>query len=263
MDFKHYLHTGFNVPFYTNRYPVEEWTEYRFKIFEDITLPSIINQTCKNFEWIVFFGKQTSAKHREKIQKWEDAGIMTPVWLIQRFEYLPYYAQLKEESFDYLLTSRCDNDDALASHFIQTVQDNFEPANELAIDIVRGCKWIYNSQRLYINPMLANPFYSLIERNDGRDFKIAKEVNHGYIYETIKKVKIVGNTPIAWLRGIHQQNTLNVFPSKDHILSKKQVMKILSNFNITKEPEHEFAEPAIAQWEGKGKDCKYIKTIKE
>ncbi len=263
MLFKHYLHTGFNVPVYSNRIPVEEWIDYRLPVFEDITLPSIKNQTCKNFEWIVFFGNQTSQKLREKIQKWEEEEIMTAVFLPEKRAYIPYFNSLKSKPFEYLLSSRCDNDDALAFNFIQTVQDNFEEVEEMAIDILYGCKWLYNSQRFRTETTHGNPFISIIEKNDGRDFKPARTRKHTFIHEELKKVKIVANTSLAWLRGIHQQNVVSSFQKKQNILPKKELCSLLKEtFNITKEPEHEFLEPANAKWEGTGKNCKYIRTLR-
>ena len=67
MKYIHYILTRFNVDLYnknntkwqkdkngTNIDP-EIWLENRFKLFETYCLPSIINQTSKNFKWIVLF----------------------------------------------------------------------------------------------------------------------------------------------------------------------------------------------------------------
>ena len=34
-----------------------EWMDHRFIVFDSYCFPSVINQTCKNFKWLLFYDK--------------------------------------------------------------------------------------------------------------------------------------------------------------------------------------------------------------
>ena len=66
MDFYHILLTAYNIKKYgwdgtgnvhikgkRKSVSVEEWLEYRFYLFEKFCLQSVVNQTNKNFMWII------------------------------------------------------------------------------------------------------------------------------------------------------------------------------------------------------------------
>ena len=46
----------------------EKWMDERFELFSNYCLPSVINQTNKNFKWLVFFDTSTSKIYQEKIE---------------------------------------------------------------------------------------------------------------------------------------------------------------------------------------------------
>ena len=60
-SFRHYLTTRFNAGIYgpTRLHTPEQWMEHRWKLFTAITLPSIMEQTCRIFTWLILMDKKT------------------------------------------------------------------------------------------------------------------------------------------------------------------------------------------------------------
>lgn len=73
MTFEHYIITRFNLPVFakkvnkavTTTSVSEEYLGNRFPIFENYCLPSIKNQTCQNFKWLVLFDVNTPQKFKD------------------------------------------------------------------------------------------------------------------------------------------------------------------------------------------------------
>lgn len=73
MTFEHYIITRFNLPVFAMKVNKavkssacsDEYLSDRFPIFENYCLPSIKNQTCQNFKWLVLFDINTPDKYKE------------------------------------------------------------------------------------------------------------------------------------------------------------------------------------------------------
>lgn len=78
MLFEHYLITRFNLPIFfrlRNGNDVRgcdpKYLEERFRIFEEYCLPSVINQTCQNFKWIILFDNNTPLYLKTRASGWK------------------------------------------------------------------------------------------------------------------------------------------------------------------------------------------------
>ena len=76
MTFKHYIITRFNLPIFQAKVAGKESTscskeylQYRFELFEKYCMPSIMNQTCQNFKWLVLFDINTPDEFKQRITK--------------------------------------------------------------------------------------------------------------------------------------------------------------------------------------------------
>jgi len=167
--FKHFLLTKFNLGLYPSRDymartdkrglkpadDAERWMEHRLRIFEEYCIPSVMNQSNKDFIWLVVFDKNTPDKYRERIDRYsKDCGVVPlyptldfpetsrgdipekvdGAWLIWHYRVaLPtvqdYIAQQLDSDTEFVITSRLDNDDAIHSDFVGRVQD-FVPAEK-------------------------------------------------------------------------------------------------------------------------------------
>lgn len=93
MLFEHYLITRFNLPiFFTLRNGnkvsacSEEYLEHRFELFEKYCLPSVAQQSNKNFKWLILFDVNTPQKFKDRALAWK-----------QSFEEIyPFYLDLSD-----------------------------------------------------------------------------------------------------------------------------------------------------------------------
>src|ERR1035437_616149 len=70
MDYSHFIITQFNLRNFplSNNYDYEswvEWTRKRIVLFKEYCLPSIINQSCKAFKWLLYFDTDTPEEFNE------------------------------------------------------------------------------------------------------------------------------------------------------------------------------------------------------
>lgn len=76
MTFEHYIITRFNLSHFEGvgqgRLD-EEYLDYRFSLFESYCLPSVINQDCQDFKWIILFDAKTPDKYKQRISELHSA----------------------------------------------------------------------------------------------------------------------------------------------------------------------------------------------
>ena len=87
MILQHFLLTRFNILLWRQdkegkKVRTTKWLEHRFTLFEKYCLPSIKNQTCQDFEWIVLFDSMTPDSFKERIACYqEDCQQFVPVYV--------------------------------------------------------------------------------------------------------------------------------------------------------------------------------------
>lgn len=229
MIFEHYLITRFNLKnqewkFTKNNDTLldDTWMKERMELFQNYCLPSVVNQTNKNFKWLLFFDSSTSVFFREEIQKTVQNYAFIRIFYIDGMpefntSILNYIsAETKDKS--YLITSRIDNDDCIHKNFIAEVQSEFKHQDFLAIDYPEG-------YTLQVEPEVIlgkknhifNPFISLIEKNEN-----PKTVWH-YVHNMWKKepriIQILGKR--LWMSIIHEKNKVNEFDGYGNVDWKK------------------------------------------
>lgn len=89
MTFEHYIITRFNLPIFQPKVKgkkytscSEEYLNYRFQLFEKYCLPSIKNQSCQNFKWLVLFDDNTPEPFKIRASQWQkDYSNLVPCYL--------------------------------------------------------------------------------------------------------------------------------------------------------------------------------------
>ena len=99
MTFQHYIITRFNLPVFakkvnkavTDSSCSDEYLSKRFPIFENYCFPSIKNQTCQNFKWLVLFDNNTPDRFRDWAKRLhEEYNNFVPCYLdVHQYEQLP------------------------------------------------------------------------------------------------------------------------------------------------------------------------------
>lgn len=156
--------TRFNVRTYvtgTTDVVSPEWVRRRLDLFETFCLPSMQAQSAR-CDWLVFFDAGTPPELRRRV---ESHSGYTPVWVdgaldnrrVREFvaDRLPSHART-------LITTRLDNDDAVASDFVARIQHAARGEEGLYINFPLGYQWENGSVYYYLH--FANPFLSLVER---------------------------------------------------------------------------------------------------
>lgn len=189
-----------------------EWLDERFDLFNTYCLPSVKNQTNKNFIWLVCFDTDTPKAYLpiiENIKK--DFKNFIPVF-VDGFSGLE--SKIKEtiqntiiNTDEFIITTRIDNDDIIHQDFIKSIQNLYKPEVNTLIDLRQGYQFIINenptSLRAFKLPY--NPFLSVIENTD--DYKTIIAEQHRY-WKTLPNI-IINKKQHLWMQVVHDQNLLN------------------------------------------------------
>jgi hypothetical protein len=205
----HVLLTRFNVRrtiAVDPRVVSHEWLETRMRLFRQITLPSVVCQSCQPDAWLVFFDERTPEETRAEFQqlatkvpllKAEYCCEMTPELCAERI------GRIKGRDVTWLLSTRLDNDDALNRRFIETLQSIARPGVREFINPTLGL--IVANGRLYRKRDYSSPFITLSEpAGDCRTVWIDQHqrlARHGRVRQFA--------LPDAWIQVVHGGNLAN------------------------------------------------------
>ncbi len=239
--FRHYLTTRFNVGIYEPqadlRIPPQQWMEHRWKLFTTITLPSIMEQTCQNFTWIVLVDRKTPEFYLREIESFRYANLKPlyptptqPVW---------------REAFDRgeydLITTRIDNDDAFHRQTIETIQQTYQVEHPyrtypwiivfpfgLILDLARRDIWVME--------YWFNNCPTLVE--DSRKPSTIWHWDHSNIPPQLQRCYVRDKS--YWLQVIHSQNVLNEIPTTHakKILHREMPASLQSITEFGIRPDH-------------------------
>ena len=242
--FKHYIITRFNLrakewQFTKNSTKVldENWLKNRFELFEKYCLPSLLSQTNKNFEWVIYFDTETPAFYKDKIEVYrQKLPNLIPVFVENMELFLPsIQAHIKNNNQEYVITTRLDNDDCVSKYFVDEIQKNFNKQTYEALDFVDGYSLqISPDFKLGKKRHLYNPFISLVEKKQNPT-SVWSRSHTSWKRET--RIKRILNNRI-WMVIIHQENKVNKFDGygkvnaeeifQDFIMDEAITQKVLS-----------------------------------
>jgi hypothetical protein len=210
--FDHIVLTRFNIagrrPSRFDKGLDEEWLAHRTGLFRRFCFPSVLNQSEKNFSWLVLLHAGTPPRIRGIL---DECSRSCPQ---MRLVYVPVLQRRNLSSIvkrlttsDYLITSRLDNDDALAVNFVETVQKAFRPAKLEFINFPNVACYDAVQGRFYTRLRRSNPFLSLVEERTEAP-KTAMFLRHpraesGYAVRNVRT-----RTPMA-LAVTHERNLAN------------------------------------------------------
>ncbi len=206
LPYDHFLVTRFNVrSFYHAGEPTEAWLRERLDLFLTYCLPSVAGQSSRRFRWLVFFDDRTPAWFRELIDA--AAGeVFEPVYVSGYFDHRTVSREVGlRATAPFTITTRLDNDDAVARDFIGVIQQQFADQDLQFINLTSGAQLAEG--RYYLRPYTKNPFLSLIERNEG-DLRTVM-VEHHYRIDEAGPVQNIRTRHPLWLQVVHGGNVLN------------------------------------------------------
>ena len=219
MLFVHYVITRFNIPASgwqhdKNNKVVRDDTYYakRISLFEQFTLPSMINQTCKNYIWLVYFDPNSPNVIKEKIKQWQLAcSNFKPCYSDDydkwQFQEMSDYIKSENSQVDYYITTRIDNDDAFHCSAIEKIQRAFIPQDNVIIDLPNG--YCYNTQTYLFSKhtFVSGPFVSYIESGIKSHIDTVYREGHPAWKGKAEFVPIKDDR--LWIQVIHDSNISN------------------------------------------------------
>lgn len=240
--FKHFILTRFNIKFdgiagFDKNHQfaqTEAWLENRFYLFEKYCFPSIMNQTCKNFIWFVLFSSDTPERYIQKIKSYElQFPLFKPLFL-ETGDYDTIKKASNEaialylNDYQYIITSRIDNDDSFHKEMVQEVQKLFNYQKDTFLSFTYGLQYEIKKKVLARMLYMNNHFISRIEKNSNGIETVLLH-DHTYIDKMNDIVYIKNKHKPMWLEIIHGGNLENrLFPESVPLFRNK----ILKTFNL-------------------------------
>lgn len=203
--FKHVLLTRFNirVPEWRdtdkNGLTVldDTWMIHRINLFQKFTVPSVLEQTSKNFSWIVLADEATHPRFKEELEALPFYEVLyVKDWLVD--------LQSRLKGKGWLATTRLDNDDVIHPKFIETIQENVTTKKTHFINLTNG--YTLHGHKLRPKHHAANPFMTLVEK--GPDIKSIYFMPHGRAMRKHGPIVQVTEGRL-WTQIIHERNYIN------------------------------------------------------
>lgn len=218
--FQHFIITRFNLKNETwlvdkNKHQVldESWLKKRYQLFDRFCYSSMINQSEKNFTWLVYFDSDTPDFYKKKNKSYSARFVSFKA--IYKDSFTHFVKDLKADitcflkpNTTHIITSRLDNDDAFHEDVIKIIQKQFNYQNSSIVDLQKGlCLQIAPNYRLFEANIISGPFLSLIEKRVAGDFNTVISRAHKDWRDNLELIEM--NSQPLWLQVIHKNNLAN------------------------------------------------------
>jgi hypothetical protein len=205
-EFAHYIFTRFNVRYSDSAaLASDDWLRKRLQIFQRFTLQSMRAQTIQPHRWLILCDTHSPQWLREAL----DALLRPPeraVWLPGPFNERAAARLVGAPETPYLITTRIDNDDAVADDFVATVQLAFKWQDFEFVNLPRGVQM--QGGRFYRRSDPSNAFISLVERRHNRPPRTVWIDQHQVLAKH-GPIRQVSTRHPMWLQNVHGENLQN------------------------------------------------------
>lgn len=183
----------------------EGWLRERIDLFDRYCVPSLAQQTCQDFRWIVYLDPASPTWLLDRIGAHAEGGLLAPVLResVSTEDLLSDILQVVDRKEDVLVTTNVDNDDGVAVDFIQRIQAVQPESERVAIYLTEGL--VRSSGGLYRLTYGRNAFNSV--RESWADPVTSWSEWHTELGEKMPVVEI-GGAP-TWLQVVHGSNVSN------------------------------------------------------
>lgn len=209
--FEHFVMTRFNIASPGREAAIRTqpgWLAGRFDLFERFCLPSVLAQTSRAFRWIIYFDRDTPEPFRERIGRLARDGAFVPYFtpLFPADGWRRSIIETFAPTAEVVVTTRLDNDDALARDFVARLHDAVAARGHATGSYNFEYGLVRQGAALYRIRHPSNAFFSRVEPN-GPDLRPAPSIQHMRIRE-MGAVFQIGGAP-AWMQVIHDTNVSN------------------------------------------------------
>ncbi|MEX1079874.1 MAG: glycosyltransferase [Homoserinimonas sp.] len=204
----HVLLTRFNLPSAGVEHSIrdhEGWLANRIELFERYCVPSVRSQGNRNFSWIIYFDPHSPDWLNRRVRDYAASGLFTPVYraAVSREELLSDIRAVVAPGGRRLVTTNLDNDDAVATDFVDRVQGLCDQEQRTAVFLVTGL--IKSGTGVYLRIDRDNAFCTVAESWDAPATCWADW--HVLLRRSMPVVEQRGQP--AWLQVVHGENVSN------------------------------------------------------
>jgi hypothetical protein len=127
--------------------------DFKFKVFDKMTYPSIQNQTCKNYSWLIYASDYLPEKYKEKLNTYSNKH--TKIIYVKNFSEMNSNLSSLLKNKENYTTVRLDDDDGLHSDFLQHLNQYKNDKGKIIsfpygiLFKLRGNKIIYKKRPFY------------------------------------------------------------------------------------------------------------------
>ena len=218
---QHFFLTRFNILIWQKdkegqNVRTTKWLDHRFQLFEQYCLPSIKNQTCQDFEWIVLFDSTTPERYKAKVEEYQiECPQFVPVYVEP--ERGCHFAEIFREEIVKRLNAKrvvstyLDNDDALNVRFVEDLRERASLANDGTFFYYdEGYQYYTDDKFLLQIHYPRNHFVSVVEEGSPDSMKGIFGYGRHYYIDEIKGAKIEHvKTEPMWCEVVHEKNMIN------------------------------------------------------
>lgn len=218
---QHFILTRFNLRLWKHdkngrTVRSDDWLADRFDVFEKYCFPSVVGQSCQDFEWIVLFDSETSEYYRQRIDAYKDlCPQFVPVFV--KPEHGRYFGQIFKKivceriKSERVITTYLDNDDAINVGFVGDVQQRaLNLVDKTFISYSDGVQYYTDMHLLLKVHYPRNHFMSVIEAGDRSSLKTIYGYGSHYYIEKISGAAIEYiKDCLMWCEVIHERNMGN------------------------------------------------------
>lgn len=219
MKNKHFLITLFNLRLWSIDKShiathTDEWLMKRFKLFETYCLPSVQQQTTKEFIWLCLFDAETPQFYKNKIEKYcQQVPQLMPCYFTQE-EMSNWEERLKVtiisllNGAEFVITTKVDNDDSLHKKMLETIQETFNQEKKLGLyTYIHGLQYFPKTGLLLKMKYPHNHFLTYIE-DAQTDLKTIVHTRHAEARKKATNIIDIANKPY-WIEIVHANNVNN------------------------------------------------------
>jgi hypothetical protein len=181
LKFKHFIITRFNLKLSegssaARRSNDQEWLRQRIRIFFDYTYPSVLGQSEKDFDWLIYFDSETADTIISKFNTLTSGNSRLHILKAESQEefLLKYPAdiiKLCPADTTHIISTRLDNDDLVHCDFTKQIKSCFKGQSFMALNFVKILILDpERTDRLFIDYSFSNHFLSLIEEINNSSF---------------------------------------------------------------------------------------------
>lgn len=216
MRYKHLVITRFNIQISRSHEarPTKEWMQERLRLFETYCLPCMVQQTAGDFTWLLLLDEHTDEEHMTKLRRM--CGNYPFIRIrptAETNDLTALYRQIAEEErgeADWLVTTRLDNDDCVASDFVVQIQSAVREADmPYAISMPTGCQLFEKQHVMFELYCPNNHFVTLVERCNAEEPqpRTVLDVDHREL--TQLPTDYICKEQMMWGEVVHGGNVLN------------------------------------------------------